>query len=349
MNSLQSKTKFLIIYAVILSSLILSLMLIKYMFIPQTKPPDQKNIVKLSVSPTKIPERYIRLEDSSASAVLEAADPSNKYVGLIALLYSSKPVTIPALLSDYDSILVINNYSDIGFSPIGSSFSPSFAGPGVNLEANVLMGTKYIDANGIIRATLIPNGNLPGLGHSGIQITARDSDTFTRLLIIAEKITISSYPDYYNLSETNLPRQIRKRANYTDPDHPYTYYLPNKYRSQSSPQGYPNVYFASSNQDNICLSFKEDHNDPCGFSTSGCTCCNTGCELLDYVIYATRDGLIRIDPIIQKGKGQGTGTRFVYDAPHPWLYYTATYSSPINNPQGVLDLIYLLDSMDRNY
>jgi hypothetical protein len=296
-------------------------------------------------------EKYLKLDQSLNFTKLVQVNYEGK-PALTAYIFDDKEIVLPALLSDYDHILEINRYADQGTSIGGITFSQVSFGESETYSTSKLKGYIYASADGKYRASLTPNLEDAGLLGTGYQVVASSKEKFDELLDIAENYEVSDYLGYYNHGGDMLPKIIKKQPNYTDVRLPYTYYVPAGHtRSESLNSGYPNVYFKNQKDEIICLSFKEDQNDPCLFSTSGCTCCNTGCVLVDYVTYASRDGIIQINPVLQKGAGLNAsmGARFLYRSPHPWLYYTAYFSSPENNARGALDLIYLLDSMERNY
>lgn len=313
-------------------------------------PSINSNISKPDINKAEIKTKYIEIENENA-VTFTTINSSGEEI-LKAHLFNVKfeDITVPFLLSNYDHILVINNYGAMGFTAAGAEMSEGLYGKSETFNTNVLRGKKYVNQDGTYSASLKILSDDKALSDTGFQINAKDENTFFELIKIAESYNISNNANYHNNSENILPRLSKKSATYWDPEYPYSYYLPSNFTPVKEPiEGYPNKYFESTEEETICLSYKEDRNDPCAFSTSGCTCCNTGCNILDYVVHSSRTGGIYIDPILQKGRGEGMGTRFVYDIPHPWLYYSAYYSSPTNSPEGVLELIYLLDSMERNY
>jgi hypothetical protein len=299
-------------------------------------------------------KKYIDLGSAAGFTVFTSVNDKNE-VDLKVYILAKDEIEMPFLLSDYDHILLINHsFRTQNFSLVGDIFSERSYGSGEPFDSGNLKGTKHTDSGGKVRASLETFDDDGTLLGTGMQIVAKDEETFLGLIELAKNYSTSGSPKYGGHGGTVLPKIVHKTPNYKDPRLPYEYYVPNGYVSSESPfQGYPNVYFSNQQEELLCLSFKEDKNDPCSFSTSGCTCCNTGCKLIDFVSFASRDGRVYIEPILQKGQGEeqgeSAGARFIYNVPHPWLYYTAYYSSPKNTSEGVIDLIHLLDSMERSY
>ncbi len=298
------------------------------------------------------PKKYLRLSEQNDAVTLMTANEKNE-VMLTAYIFNKKfeELTLPMLLSETDYILLINHFNSGGLEAANGNLAASNYGEKQELKTATLQGYSYVADNSVYAATLSPITEDKELVGTGIHIVAHDNATFNKLLEIANGYTVSENAERYNSSGYILPKQQILQANYTDPEVPYTFNLPIRYeRTVGNPElGQNNINYDSLSGERICVSYKERETDPCGFSTSGCTCCNTGCDIIDYAAYISRSGKVIMEPVLQKGQGSGSGARFVYSQDHPWLYYTATYYSKDNRTEGVLDLLHLLDSMERTY
>lgn len=147
-------------------------------------------------------------------------------------------------------------------------------------------------------------------------------------------------------------RRVSFAPNYTDRGGKFRYYRPPGYQLNRTGEGVISgnaEVIRKSTGENLCLALAGEATDQCQFSTSGCTCCNTGCELLGLVAFEDWQKSLRIEPILQKGTLTSAGVRFVYyDEANPNLYYSAAFSSPKNDQRReVLNLFYAVESLEK--
>lgn len=271
-------------------------------------------------------------------------------------------ITVPSLLSDYEFILIANtggteyqSYSlryggltPIKYREIETINTDNFEG-------------KIFASNDGFWAELKPVKNNESY-YATVYTHSVDLNKLKELVNIASKYEKVEYKPAY--SETSFFNEMMWKKyipNMTDPSGKYKYYLPKEYKEYKTGYIVGSYHYedVKSGAD-ICIGLIGVENaDPCGFSTSGCTCCNTGCGLVDIAMFTASDGELYLEPILSKGTGTYTmGSRFIYDPmayPNPWLYYTQSFStgdgikSELGDYKKVLDLLHLIDSLERTY
>ncbi|OGM23440.1 hypothetical protein A2961_01875 [Candidatus Woesebacteria bacterium RIFCSPLOWO2_01_FULL_39_21] len=261
----------------------------------------------------------------------------------------------PSLMSDFDFVS-IHNYDGAelqnqGFGKMDLSVASfNYREP---FNTDYSQGVVYSDGNGYwLSGQGLTRESYPFGTSNSPKIFAHGSSVgkLKELMEVLGKFKYQDVPPdekrtlpVSTISEFNAPNGIDKTGT-------YRYYVSQGY-SRLSPQDKwrENMEeWEERSGEIICLAFKNIAHEPCRFSTSDCTCCNTGCELLDLVFYTDYSKNLVIEPIYQKGKGISAGARFVYKSEHPYLYYSASFSSPLNSQKdGVLDLINTVNSIQK--
>lgn len=252
---------------------------------------------------------------------------------------------VPSLMSDYSFILIRNNVLE------EHSFSESYYGILDSFASGELIGTLYNDGRGGVwlQAHFAKAPPQDPYERARVIVHAESREAVKKLVESAGKIVVREFYTSSTFNET--PRREIFSPNTTDSSGKYRYYLPSGYIKQPKEPGWNWSTWRDASGKIICITLIGLDSEPCQFSTSGCTCCNTGCELLDLVLYTTSAGYFKVSELLQKGTDQSMGPRFIYDATdHPWIYYSASFGAAKNeDAKGVLDLLYMVESIERTY
>jgi hypothetical protein len=296
--------------------------------------------------PLEKPRKYFKLAIDNNNTFNSGSDHDGYYT-----LYwlDDRPLKVPTFLEGYNYILVFHGTHSQGVNYAGLEPDSNLY-ENVNEESENLVGKRYVLKNSYL-AIMRPKDQT--FIDGGMHISATSLQRLKDLVKVADKYKISDYGGSDSVNNYLLTAFPRKKPNFTDPYQPYSFYLAPGFVRQTDEISQGHLPVARQHltykrqSESMCVSIKEPKTDPCSFSTSGCTCCNTGCGFLDFVVYADRAGQLHVSPLLTKGAGSSS-LRFVYEGAHPWLYYTATYSTEgVSNKNGVLDLIYFVDSMER--
>lgn len=247
-------------------------------------------------------------------------------------------LVVPSLMSDYSFVAIRNN--------IGSEylFPKDYYGVVGSFENGVLSGKFHEDGKGGIwlQASFVEKEE----PYLSARLIAHGKNKEAVESLIEEMGTMGISEQYLSAELEEIPPRRIFTPNAVDPSGKYRFYLPPGYVLQSKKLGWDWAVWKKPSGEKICLALVGVHKDPCSFS-----CANTGCELLDLVLYLKRDGSLEVSELLQKAQGEGgMGPRFAYDADHPWINYSASFSADNNNlAEGVLELLYLAESIERTY
>jgi hypothetical protein len=282
-------------------------------------------------------------------------------------IYISKDsdIVVPSILSDYNFISIHNNHGltehyDLGNLPFtDKKFTQTYTSEGDNfIVEHYTAKDGYWAHLELKKAHNIPREikywHKEKLNPNDIQVSSGITiHTKTQDLLEEYKNLVLDNARIHEGTSTattihEVPRRILKEHTFTDPTGTYSLYTPQHYR-QTTSESSPNALTLRSGNNTMCIPLKGISRDPCGFSTSGCTCCNTGCGFFDNVLYVNQEGEFQIETVLDKGNGGGHPV-FVYEPENPWVVYTASYSSgDTDYKKGVIELMVSVDSIERTY
>ncbi len=286
----------------------------------------------------------------------------------VHILYLSKDskLVVPSLLSDYDFILFTSNhFSNQGYGLAGLKFTNNKFTPLDEVETQDYIYTTYSADDGYWGTLNIKAENkIPRKGmffheekivpedmvfYGGVILHAKSKETLENFKDIATKNMAIIDGTYTTPTSSAIPDRILKPQNYTDSNGKYTLYLPESYKFEKQDEYSSNELRLNAGTKNMCIALKGISNEPCGFSTSGCTCCNTGCGFLDLVLYLSPNGDLEMETVLTKGP-DGNNARFVYSPNNRWILYSSSFSSDdVDYRDGVIELIIASDSVERTY
>ncbi len=276
-----------------------------------------------------------------------------------------KNIMVPAFISDYDFILMANTTgTDYQYFLLeDGTLSDAFFKKMKKYSTNNLQGYIYEGQNGywFKSDTLQSKHNKREV--ATIYVHSKNEKQLSKLIKIASNYKEVKNGYYYSAGYSELFNYVNRRKrepNETDPYNDYEYYLPEGYNYVLN--DYEFVYENDDINAKFCMELrrKEYLDISCDFlSTSGCTCCNSGCGLVDIVLLSSRSGKLYLEPVLQKGNSENlsvSSIAFTYDSSiydNPWLLYSQhiIIESPkkLDEYKNVLDFVYMIDSLDRLY
>src|SRR3989344_2726492 len=185
-------------------------------------------------------------------------------------------IRVPSFLSDYEFISVHNHHNSPQNYGLGITTLTRTLGKKLEkVELTNISVNKYQRGNEYwATAGLKPeNYSMYGDINTYFLFHSKTLEGLDELIDLANRgIEISDY--YFNNKfEEIIPERIKVSPNYTISNGKYSLYVSNGYKPSMSNQD--NLILQSDkNGSNMCIALKEISGEPCGFSTSGCTCCN---------------------------------------------------------------------------
>lgn len=273
---------------------------------------------------------------------------------------SDQQLKLPDLLSNYKFIAIRSNPS---VAPaLNYKFPKEFYNIKDAFDNGQISGAFYEDKNGGIwlqaeikleQFNLTPNERGYSAEYIGDLVFAHASSIEEILDLVEDAGEIKFNEEGWYIPDSRLkqiPIEEKFSPNTTDSSGKYRYYVPTGYTRSVPTEGDSTVtVWKSGPEKRLCMVLEEvsKTTESCWFSTSGCTCCNTGCGLLDFIIYKPIIGDIKIEEILQKGTNGSMGPRFVYEGKHPWILSASFYSDDNNDYTDVLDIVFMAESIEK--
>lgn len=268
----------------------------------------------------------------------------------------------PSFLSEY-TFFMVNNYvrDSHGFNWRHDLFSKAYHGQPTRRETEnfeVMVYEKSPDgfwaSAGLKEEYPQQDPELKLKNHASVYLHAQSREDLEEMLGDIDEIKIS---EFYGSSTSktgikNFNWHVPD-PNYIGPKNLYRFFLPPGYRCYEK-EGYSNQnHFEKIGESNICLALVGSGDEPCQFSSSGCTCCNTGCALVDIALFADLYGSPVLESVLVKGDGEPGNIVFLYNAEinhNPWVSYSASFSADhFKYKVGVENFLNTISSIQRIY
>ena len=268
----------------------------------------------------------------------------------------------PSFLSEY-SFFMVNNYAgdSHGFYWTHNVFSKAYHGQPTSRETENFEVMIYPQSPDGIWASAGLKEDYPQVDptlklktNASVFLHAENAEDIEDMLKDIDNIKIS---DYYktSISETTIEDFLWHvpDPNYLDRSKLYRYFLPAGYFWYEE-EGYTQqIRFENVGEGHICLALYGAGSEPCNFSTSGCTCCNTGCALVDIALFADIYGEPIVESVLVKGDSESGWIRFIYNSQvsrNPWISYSASFwSDEFKYKSGIRNFLNLVSSIERIY
>jgi hypothetical protein len=319
----------------------------------EPKPDTVKNDVKLPFGFVTVKIPPDKNEEFTTFFIQDTLTTTKTPVAAHALYFpKNESIQVPSFLSDYSFFSVHNFHWSYQYYSLGkTSLSNTIYKKSEESETKNLKLVKYHSDNEHWATGEYKNNNLDEYElNAGFLFHSDTVEELDELITFADQnIEVKKYFSEDKWKE--VPKRSFRLANYIENSGKYRFYFPQGYKLKTN-SSQNNIRLSNVNTTGeMCLSLKSISKEPCGFSTSGCTCCNTGCSLLDVAMFADPLGKIQLSGILDKG--DSGVVRFLYGETfeHPWIYFTSSYACgpTLYYKKGLLDFLHLIESIERTY